>query len=56
MTKSVLALDHSKFGRTASVRIGPITAVSAIVTDKPLPSHVRKLLRGHAVEVVRAAG
>ena len=31
--KSVLALDHSKFGRTASVRIGPITAVSAIVTD-----------------------
>jgi len=54
--KSVLAIDHSKFGRTASVRIGPIAAVSAIVTDKPLPAHIRKLLRGHAVEVLRAAG
>lgn len=48
----VLVVDHSKFGRTASVRIGSITEVSAIATDKPLPPALKKLLRGHAVEVL----
>lgn len=52
--KSVLVVDHSKFGRTASVRIGAITNVSAIVTDKAFPPHVRRLLSGCPVEVVRA--
>jgi DeoR family transcriptional regulator, glycerol-3-phosphate regulon repressor len=54
--KSVLAIDHSKFGRTASVRIGAITDVSAIVTDQALPPHLRSLLRRHPVEVLRAEG
>ena len=54
--KSVLAIDHSKFGRTASVRIGAITEVSAIVTDQALPPKIRSLLRRHPVEVLKAEG
>ena len=48
----VLVVDHSKFGRTASVSIGAITDVSTIVTDQPLPPAMRKLLRGRAVQVL----
>jgi len=52
--RGVLVVDHSKFGRTASVRIGSITEVAAIATDQPLPAGIRKLLRGQAVEVLTA--
>ena len=52
--KRVLLIDHSKFGRTASVRIGSITEVSAIVTDKAPPAGIRKLLRLRGVEVLVA--
>jgi DeoR family glycerol-3-phosphate regulon repressor len=52
--RSVLVVDHSKFGRTASIRIGSITEVSAIATDQPLPPGMRKLLRGQGVEVLTA--
>lgn len=52
--KSVLAIDHSKFGRTASVRVGAITEVSAIVTDQALPPNLRRLLRRYPVEVLKA--
>jgi len=50
--KSVLLVDHSKFGRTAAVRVGAITEVSVIVTDQALPLAMRRLLRGRAVEVL----
>ena len=52
--KRVLVIDHSKFGRTASVRIGSITEVSAIATDQPPPPGIRKLLRSHPVEILVA--
>ncbi|MEO6407406.1 MAG: DeoR/GlpR family DNA-binding transcription regulator [Burkholderiaceae bacterium] len=52
--RRVLVIDHSKFGRTASVRIGSLTEVSAIVTDQPLPPGMRALLRGHPVECIAA--
>ena len=52
--KSVLVVDHSKFGRTASVRIGALTDVFAIVTDKALPPSLRRLLGRHPVEVLKA--
>lgn len=48
----VLVIDHSKFGRTASIRIGAISEVSAIATDQALPPRMRKLLRGQAVQVL----
>ena len=52
----MLVVDHSKFGRTASVRIGSITEVDAVFTDKALPAALRKLLRGRAVQVVVPTG
>lgn len=52
----VLVVDHSKFGRTASVRIASITEVTAIATDQPLPAPMRKLLRGHPVQVLLPRG
>ena len=52
--KRVLAIDHSKFGRTASVRIGALADVSTVVTDKPLPPGLRKSTRDGAVEVLVA--
>lgn len=52
----VLVVDHSKFGRTASVRIGSLTEVTAIATDQPLPPPMRKLLRGHPVQVLLPRG
>ena len=52
--RRVLVIDHSKFGRTASVRIGSLTEVSAIVTDQPLPPRMRALLRDHPVECIVA--
>ncbi len=54
--RRVLVVDHSKFGRTASVRIGSIVEVSAIATDQPLPPHINKLLRSHPVEVLTPVG
>lgn len=53
--RRVLLVDHSKFGRTAAVRVGDIGDVSAIVTDQPLPAPVRRLLRGRPVEVLLAS-
>lgn len=50
--RRVLVVDHSKFGRPASVRLGAITEVDAIATDQPLPAPMRRLLRGHAVELL----
>ena len=52
--QSVLAIDHSKFGRTAAVRLGAITEVSAIVTDQALPANLARLLRRSAVELLIA--
>ncbi len=51
--RRVLVVDHSKFGRTASVRVGSITEVSAIATDQAPPPGIRKLLRGRQVELLK---
>lgn len=50
----VLVVDHSKFGRTASLHLGSITDVDVIVTDQPLPAPMRRLLQGRAVQVLTA--
>ena len=39
-----LVLDHSKFGRNATVRGGHITDVSHVFTDQPLPPAIAQLL------------
>ena len=52
--RRVLVVDHSKFGRTASVRVGSISEISALATDRPPPPAMRRLLREHGIEVLTA--
>lgn len=52
--RSVLAVDHSKFGRTASVRLGSIADLTAVVTDKPLTGPIRRIVREAGVELITA--
>lgn len=50
----LLVLDHSKFGRGATVRGGHITEASAVFTDKPVPPEIAALLRQARVRLVVA--
>ncbi len=54
--KTFLAADHSKFRRTAPVRIGSLRAIETFFTDVPLPPDLAARCRdwGTRVEVVEA--
>lgn len=54
--KSFLVLDHTKFGRSAHVRGGKLSDVSAIFTDKPLPSAYRTALEEAGTQVFVCGG
>jgi DeoR family glycerol-3-phosphate regulon repressor len=47
-----LVLDHSKFGRGATVRGGHITEASAVFTDRPVPETIARHLRDAGVRLV----
>lgn len=47
-----LVLDHSKFGRGATVRGGTITEASAVFTDRPVPDAIAGKLRDAGVRLV----
>lgn len=47
-----LVLDHSKFGRGATVRGGHITEASAVYTDHPVPDAIAARLRDAGVRLV----
>lgn len=47
-----LVLDHSKFGRGATVRGGHITEASAVFTDRPVPDAIGRQLREAGVRLV----
>jgi DeoR family glycerol-3-phosphate regulon repressor len=49
-----LVLDHSKFGRGATVRGGHITEASSVFTDRPVPAHVGAMLAAAGVALVVA--
>jgi len=53
-----LAADHSKFQRSAIVRLGRITEVAAFFTDRPPPASIARIMRAAGVElhVAEAAG
>ena len=53
--RSWLMADHSKFARSAPVRIGRITDFDAFVTDAPAPSAVTAACTEGACEIVIAA-
>lgn len=50
-----LVLDHSKFGRNATVRGGHITEADYVFTDQPPPPHIEALLQGGGTKVVVAS-
>lgn len=47
-----LVLDHSKFGRDATVRGGHITEATAVFTDKPVPPAIAGQLKDAGVRLV----
>ncbi|PJI39615.1 MAG: DeoR family transcriptional regulator [Ferrovibrio sp.] len=47
-----LVLDHSKFGRDATVRGGHITEATAVFTDKPVPPAIAAQLKDAGVRLV----
>lgn len=50
-----LVLDHSKFGRDATVRGGHITEASAVFTDAPVPDAIAAQLAAAGVQLVMPA-
>jgi DeoR family glycerol-3-phosphate regulon repressor len=50
-SKVILAADHSKFGRSAMVKQANINQINALVTDKPVPEHLDKVLKEQKIEV-----
>ena len=47
-----LVLDHSKFGREATVRGGHLRDVSAVYTDRPVPGGVGNMLAAAGVRLI----
>ena len=50
----LLVADHSKFSRTAMVRLGSLADVNTFCTDRPPPRAIVTLLREHSVELLSA--
>ncbi len=51
--RSIVAVDHSKFGRSASVMVGNVMDIHQLFTDKPPPAGIRKLLKLHKTELIQ---
>ncbi|MDY7579391.1 DeoR/GlpR family DNA-binding transcription regulator [Herbaspirillum sp. RTI4] len=49
-----LVLDHSKFGRRATVRGGHITDASCVFTDSPPPPHITDMLNERGIKLIVA--
>ena len=50
--RTVLLADSSKFGKTSFVRFGAIQALSAVISDKQMPSAERKAFQRAGVETI----
>jgi DeoR family glycerol-3-phosphate regulon repressor len=51
--RSILAVDHSKFGRSASVMVGNVAEIDQLFTDKPTSAGIKKLLKLHKTELIQ---
>lgn len=49
--RTILVADHTKFARSAPVRIGDLADIDHFVTDKEPPEKVREICRTHGVSV-----
>ncbi|MDR0578285.1 MAG: DeoR family transcriptional regulator [Candidatus Accumulibacter sp.] len=45
----LLVTDHTKFGRNPMVRLGPISEIDALFTDRPPPASIREALEKASV-------
>lgn len=50
-TQVILAADHSKFGRSAMVRLGNVNQVNHVVTDSEPPKSISQILSQNDVEL-----
>jgi DeoR family transcriptional regulator, glycerol-3-phosphate regulon repressor len=50
----LLVADHSKFGREAMVRMGSLTQLTAVITDRRPPERIRALLAQAGVQLLIA--
>ena len=46
-----LATDHTKFGRNAMVRLGEMSQIDALFTDRPPTPAMRAMLSGAGTEI-----
>ncbi len=53
--RSVLVVDHSKFGRSASVLVGHLGDIQQIFTNKSPPASLRKSMKQYKTELVHVA-
>ncbi|MEZ8823530.1 DeoR/GlpR family transcriptional regulator [Vibrio sp. 10N.261.55.A7] len=44
-----LAVDHSKFGRNAMVKLGNVSQLQMLVTDQEPPKEISKILNEHSI-------
>ena len=51
--RSILAVDHSKFGRSASVLVGNVADIDQLFTDKPPPAGIKKLMKLHTTDLIQ---
>lgn len=54
--RSILLADHSKFDRTAPVRIASVAQIDTIVTDAPLSEEMRELCDRSTTEIHTISG
>ena len=47
----VLVADHTKFGRSAMVRLGHLSQIDVLITDRPPPTAMTDVLRAAEVEI-----
>ena len=52
--QSVLVTDHSKIGRAAPVRLGSLSEITRLITDRALPDHLAQRCGDWGTEVVIA--
>ncbi|GLQ32667.1 DeoR/GlpR family transcriptional regulator [Litoribrevibacter albus] len=48
----LLAADHTKFGRNATIRLGNITDAHQVYTDQATPTKIKALLDEHQVNLI----
>jgi len=54
--KTVLVVDHSKFGVVTHGKIAGLSDIDAIITDRPLPPELARALETLDIELLVAEG